>query len=128
MEIASGLEELDYGAWTGRTLVSLAGDADWQRFNRERGSTRIPDGETMAEVVARATGAVAEMHASHPGAVVAAVTHGDVIRALLASWAGMPLDHMLRLEIAPGSATAVHLSPEPRLLVVNWLPELGAAL
>jgi probable phosphomutase (TIGR03848 family) len=128
IEIASGLQELDYGAWTGRTLESLAGDPIWQRFNRERAMTRIPDGETMEEVVERAVKSVSDMRAAHPGALLAAVTHGDVIRALLTSWAGMPLDHMLRLEIAPASVSAVRFSPQPRVLTVNWLPELGDTL
>jgi probable phosphoglycerate mutase len=128
VRVAAELAELDYGDWTGRTLASLADDAEWQRFNRERGSTRIPGGETMAEIVTRAAGAVSEIRARHPDAIVAAFTHGDVIRALLASWAGMPLDHMLRLEVAPGSTTAVRLSPEPQLLMLNWLADLSAAL
>jgi probable phosphomutase (TIGR03848 family) len=128
VRITSGLQELEYGAWTGRTLDSLAGDRVWQQFNSRRGATRIPGGETMEEVVERAAKAVADMTAEHPGALVAAVTHGDVIRALLASWAGMPLDHMLRLEVAPCSVSAVGFAPEPRILTVNWLPNLGAAI
>jgi len=119
-----GLEELNYGEWTGRTLESLAGDPVWQQFNRERGATRIPGGETMDEVVERAAGAVAGMVARHSGALVAAVTHGDVIRALLAHWAGMPLDRMLRLEVGPGSVSAVRFSPDPQIVTVNWLPRL----
>lgn len=128
VRIASGLEELDYGAWTGRSLDSLAGDPVWRRFNLERGATRIPDGETMGEVVERAENAVGEMMAAHPEALLAAVTHGDLIRALLASWAGMPLDHMLRIDIAPGSVSAVRLFPEPHLLTVNWLADPGEVL
>jgi probable phosphomutase (TIGR03848 family) len=128
LRITSGLEELDYGDWTGRTLESLAGDPVWQRFNRERAATRIPGGETMGEVVARASDSVADMRAEHPGALVAAVTHGDVIRALLASWAGMPLDHLLLLEISPGSASAVRFAPEPQIVTMNWLPDLGAMI
>lgn len=128
VRISPGLEELDYGEWTGRTLESLAGDSTWQRFNQRRATTRIPGGETMEEVAARAASAVSQISAEYPGAIVAAVTHGDVIRALLATWSGMPLDHMLRLEIAPGSASAVRFTPEPHLLVLNWLPALVAAL
>jgi probable phosphomutase (TIGR03848 family) len=128
VKISPGLEELDYGEWTGRTLTSLAGDPAWQQFNVSRAATRIPGGETMAEVVQRAARSVADMGAEYPGTIVAAVTHGDVIRALLATWARMPLDHMLDLEISPGSASAVRFTPEVHLLVVNWLPDLGAAL
>lgn len=120
VEISPALEELDFGAWTGRTIASLAGDPVWQRFNTERGTTRIPGGETMGEVVARATGGVARMAADHRDGLVAVVSHGDVIRALLAHYAGLPLDCMLRLEVSPGSVSAVRLGPDPQLLTVNW--------
>jgi probable phosphomutase (TIGR03848 family) len=128
ISVSADLVELDYGAWTGRSLDSLAGDPVWREYNLRRGATRIPGGETMNEVVARAARALAEILAVHPAGLVAAVTHGDVIRALLASLVGMPLDHMLRLEVAPGSVTAVRLGPPPQLLTVNWVPALGVVL
>jgi probable phosphomutase (TIGR03848 family) len=120
VRMARGLEELDYGSWTGRTLESLVADPVWQRYNTARGTTRIPGGETMEEVVARASAELARMACEHPDAPVAAVTHGDVIRALLAHYAGLALDHMLRLEVAPASVCVVRVSAEPRLLAVNW--------
>jgi probable phosphoglycerate mutase len=120
VEISPALEELDFGAWTGRTIASLADDPVWHRFNAERGRTRIPGGETLEEVVARASEGVARMAADHRDGLVVAVSHGDVIRALLAHYAGLPLDHMLRLEVSPGSVSAVRLGPGPQLLAVNW--------
>jgi broad specificity phosphatase PhoE len=123
VRISPALEELDFGAWTGRTLASLADDADWRRFNTERGTTRIPGGETMDEVVARAADGLTRMAADHGAEPVVAVSHGDVIRALLAHYAGMSLDHMLRLEVAPASVSVVRLGPVPRVLTVNWLPD-----
>jgi probable phosphomutase (TIGR03848 family) len=128
VQLSPGLEELNYGDWTGRALESLRDDPLWQQFNQRRSATRIPNGETMAEVVRRARTAVSGIAAAHHNELVAAVTHGDVIRALLTSWAGMPLDHMLRLEVAPGSVSAIRLSPEFSLLALNWLPDPGAAL
>jgi probable phosphomutase (TIGR03848 family) len=131
VELSPELEELDFGAWTGRTIDSLAGDPHWHRFNTERGTTRIPGGETMGEVVARASGGLARIAADHPDGAVAVVSHGDVIRALVAHYAGLPLDHMLRLEVSPASVSAVRLVPEPQLLTVNWskgaLAEIGAS-
>ncbi len=125
IRISPGLQELDYGEWTGRTLESLADDPVWRRFNSHRSATRIPGGETMDEVVVRASGALEGIAKAHPDAPVAAVTHGDVIRALVAHWSGMPLDWMLRLEVAPGSVSVVQLEPEPRVLALNWRPQLA---
>lgn len=120
----AGLVELDYGEWTGRSLASLADDPIWQEYNLRRGAVRIPAGETMSEVVARATEALAAISTIHPAGLVAAVTHGDVIRGLLACWAGIGLDGMLQLEVAPGSVSVVGLGSPPRLLAVNWMPAL----
>mgnify|MGYP006207762537 CR=1 FL=1 len=46
---------------------------------------------------ARAVGALDELRQRHPDAVVAAVSHGDVIRSLLVYYFGAPLDFLQRL-------------------------------
>ena len=51
--VSPGLVELDYGAWTGRSIASLADDPVWRDYNTRRVATRIPGGETMDEVAAR---------------------------------------------------------------------------
>jgi hypothetical protein len=45
VEVARGLDELDFGDWTGRSLDSLEPEPLWQAFNAARGDTRIPGGE-----------------------------------------------------------------------------------
>src|SRR3954469_22404129 len=47
--IAEGLDEVDFGAWSGRSFAELDGDPDWQIWNEARGSARAPGGETMEE-------------------------------------------------------------------------------
>jgi probable phosphoglycerate mutase len=37
------------------------------------------------------------------------VSHGDPIRAALCHWLGIPLDFMVRFEVAPGSVSIVNL-------------------
>ncbi|HYC31470.1 MAG TPA: histidine phosphatase family protein [Gemmatimonadales bacterium] len=121
---APGLVELDYGEWTGRSLAELASDPRWVSFNQHRERTRIPGGETMSEVVERASVAVEEIRLASGAGTTAAVTHGDVIRGLLARWLGMSLDHLFRLEVDPGSVSAVELAggAHPRVRTVNWRP------
>jgi probable phosphomutase (TIGR03848 family) len=118
-----GLIELDFGDWTGKTLDELSDDPRWGAFNARRGATRIPGGETMGETVARTRTAVADLRLAHGGRQVVAVSHGDVIRGLLADVLGLPLDHLFRLEVAPASVSAVDLAGHPaRLLTLNWRP------
>jgi len=117
---ADELTELDCGGWTGRSFAELAADRRWQRFNTFRSGTRIPAGELIAEVQARAVAFLHRLGEEFPGDSVALVTHGDVIKAALAYWLGMPLDFILRLQVSPASVSAVALGEDgPSVLYVN---------
>lgn len=112
--------ELDFGAWTGRDLAALDDDEHWRRWNRFRAGTRAPGGELMLEAQARAVAALAGLAERHPEDVVAVVSHADVLRAVLAHYLGMSLDHLLRLEIAPASVSALELGPwGARVVLLN---------
>jgi probable phosphomutase (TIGR03848 family) len=107
--LRDALLELQFGEWTGTSFTELQRDPRWQRFNLFRSGTRIPDGETMLEAQARSVAVLLELRARHPGERVLIVTHGDVIRALVAYVLGMPLDFYNRLEIAPASICEIEL-------------------
>jgi probable phosphomutase (TIGR03848 family) len=119
---APGLNELDFGDWTGRALADLEGNQDWIAFNSFRSGTRIPGGETMTEVLARALREIDHARRAHPdaGHLVAIVSHGDVLRALLAHYLGISLDLFQRLELDPASVSIVVLDCYgPRVTRVN---------
>lgn len=120
VETVPALDEIDFGAWTGRRFDELAPDPLWQRWNAWRTGTRPPDGEEMAAVQARMAGHMAREWERRPGATIVMVGHGDPIRAALAFWLGLPLDLFHRLEIAPASLSRVELGQSgPRILSVN---------
>jgi probable phosphomutase (TIGR03848 family) len=124
LAVAGGLDELDFGDWTGRTLDSLEPEPLWQAFNAARGATRIPGGELMAEAVDRAMAELVRIREERPNGLVAAVSHGDIIRGVLLHCLGVSLDHVHRLEVAPASVSVVRLyDPAPQVLAVNWTPE-----
>jgi broad specificity phosphatase PhoE len=110
LRIDERLAEIDYGDWTGRTLDDLRHDHAWGRFNSLRSVSRVPSGELMLEVQARAVSAAEAIREEHPDGTCAVVSHGDVIRGLVAHFAGIPLDLFLRLEIAPASVSVVTIS------------------
>jgi broad specificity phosphatase PhoE len=114
------LSEIHFGAWTGKTFEELAGDEHWRRFNEFRSGTSIPEGESMLQVQARAVRALLLLRARHPDQTLLLVTHGDVIKAVVMYFLGMPIDFCHRLELSPASLTQLEvLSHGARLLSCN---------
>jgi ribonuclease H / adenosylcobalamin/alpha-ribazole phosphatase len=110
--VHDGLDEVDFGRWSGLAFSELDGDPDWERWNAQRGSARTAGGESMVEAVERARGALGRIAADHPGRTIAAVTHCDIIRGVIASYLGLPLDNMLRFDIDPASVSRLALGPD----------------
>lgn len=128
--VEDGLGECRYGAWTGRPIAELAQDPLWRLVQDRPSGARFPDspeyaGESLAEMAARAVEAVrrldAEVDAEHgPQALWLAVSHGDVIKAILADALAVHLDDFQRLQVDPGSVSAIrHADGRVRVLRVN---------
>jgi broad specificity phosphatase PhoE len=114
------LLELHFGDWTMQSFAALAADPRWLPFNTFRSGTRIPGGELMLETQARVVRWMLELRDLHPQDQLALVTHGDVIRAALSYFLGMPLDLYARLEISPASFSEVELGRDfVRVLGMN---------
>jgi probable phosphoglycerate mutase len=107
--VTGGLDEIDFGDWTGKQFSDLEGDEDWQRWNEARGNARTPGGESMSEAVGRARAALETIAAEHDGQTAVAVTHCDIIRGVLAHYLGMPLDNLLRFDVDPASISTLEL-------------------
>lgn len=104
-----GLDEIDFGAWTGAAFGVLDGDPAWDAWNRFRGFAPTPGGETMAAAQARALGAVARARAAVPDGEAVLAGHSDVLKAVLAHFLGTPLDLLHRIELAPASRSVLVL-------------------
>ncbi|SRR5581483_6415829 len=112
--------EIRFGEWTGRTLKELSAEPLWNLFNTYRSSTRPPDGEMMIEVQTRVVSELEQLRSTHPGQSVAIFSHGDVIKAALIHYAGIPIDLCHRIEISPASITTIALHDYgPQILAVN---------
>jgi probable phosphomutase (TIGR03848 family) len=124
------LGEARYGSWTGRKLADLAKEDLWRVVQDQPSAVRFPDGdeypgESMAQMQSRALDAVrsldAEVEKAHGAdAVWVAVSHGDVIKAVLADAAGAHLDQFQRIQVDPASVSVVrYTSRRPFLLRSN---------
>jgi probable phosphomutase (TIGR03848 family) len=110
--IDDDLTECDYGQWTGRKLSELATEDLWPRVQSHPSAVVFPGGESMAGMQARAVAAIrrrdAAIEAEHgPGAVWVAVSHGDVIKSILADALGTHLDLFQRIDVGPASVSIV---------------------
>jgi len=120
-----GLIECDYGSWTGHELKTLAKEPMWRTVQVHPSAAVFPDGESMADMSARAVAAArrwdARVEAEHgPDAVWVAVSHGDVIKAILADALGIHLDGFQRINVDPASLSVVrYTSVRPFVMSMN---------
>ena len=116
------LTECGYGDWTGRSLKDLAKDPLWQVVQGQPSAVEFPGGESMRAMQARALEAIRHYDAvvtesyGH-GALWVAVSHGDVIKAILADAAGSHLDSFQRIVVDPGSVSVVSYTPQRPFVV-----------
>jgi probable phosphomutase (TIGR03848 family) len=119
--------ELNFGDWTGHRLDDLAGDAQWHRFNAMRSMARIPGGEMMIEAQARMIAALERLRLAHGDETVAIISHGDIIKAAVAHFLGVPLDLFQRIEVSPASISVVVVEAlAVRVLMVNHRVDMMA--
>lgn len=129
LRIERGLNECDFGEWTGKRISPLTRRPEWRIIQRHPSWFRFPGGESFMEMQTRIVGALARLAQAHRGATVVAVSHGDPIKAAVAHALGTHLDLFQRIVIAPASITAVAYRPEgPAVLTVNSLGDDLAGL
>lgn len=117
---SEALTDVDFGEWTGKTLMELRDLPEFRRFNTHRSTTRPPGGEHTLQVQERMVTHLAHLALKHPNQTVLVVSHADPIRAALAYFLGMPIDFMCRVEVDPGSISRLELSGSfARALSIN---------
>ena len=115
-----GLNECDFGDWTGRELADLRRLAAWQQVQHTPSGFRFPGGESFAEMQTRVCGTLGELAARHRGGAIVAVSHADCIKAAAAQAVGTPLDLFQRIVVSPCSITVIaYGAGSPLVLTVN---------
>ena len=112
--------EVRYGDWQGKSLGQLKKRKEWAIVQMAPSVMRFPNGESLREMQSRAVAGVERIVAAHPTGNVAVFSHGDVIKAIVAHFVGMPLDSFQRLIVAPASVTVLGMGRfGARLLRLN---------
>jgi probable phosphomutase (TIGR03848 family) len=121
VETDDRLGECRYGDWTGQELKKLVKDPLWKVVQAHPSAATFPGGEALRDTQARAVAAVRD-HNSRlaEDATWIAVSHGDVIKAVVADALGMHLDLFQRIQVDPCSLTVVRYTTlRPFLLRLN---------
>jgi probable phosphoglycerate mutase len=119
------LGEIEFADWTGQHLKTLREDEStrWHGVQHHPSGTRFPGegGETLYEAQARAVAGIEGLKATHAAhEVVAVVSHADVIKAVVAHYAGVHLDLFQRLVVSTASLSIIRFAPDrPFLLLFN---------
>ncbi|MBA4808512.1 histidine phosphatase family protein [Brevundimonas sp.] len=122
LEEEQALNEIDFGDWTGRAFTELDPLPEWRRWNAQRDQARAPNGESMLEVQTRLSRWLETLWATEAG-TVAAVSHADVIKSVVALVLGLSIGRHDRFEVSPGSITTVEASADGlKLLRLNEVP------
>lgn len=113
--------ECQYGDWTGRRLVELGEEPLWSSVQAHPSSVTFPGGESMIAMQHRAVSAVRDWNERlGDEAVYAMVSHGDVIKAILADALGMHLDAFQRIQADPCSLSVIRYTPlRPFVVMMN---------
>jgi probable phosphomutase (TIGR03848 family) len=115
------LGECKYGDWTGQELKKLAKDPLWKVVQAHPSAAAFPGGEALRDTQARAVDAVRAHNAAvGDDATWLAVSHGDVIKAIVADALGVHLDMFQRIQIDPCSLTVIRYTTlRPFVVRVN---------
>ncbi|HWJ66805.1 MAG TPA: MSMEG_4193 family putative phosphomutase [Nocardioides sp.] len=132
------LAECDYGDWQGQSIKELLKDPLWRTVQQQPSAVTFPGGESMVAMQHRAVDAVRRIDAAvtaadGPDAVWVAVSHGDIIKSVLADALGLHLDLFQRINVDPASISVVRYTPDrPYVLASNthdgdlsWLRRSG---
>ncbi|NVZ50967.1 alpha-ribazole phosphatase family protein [Pseudomonas sp. B6002] len=98
------LQELHFGAWEGQSAAALMEiDAEGLGlFWADPYGFTPPDGEPVRDFSHRVLGAVARLHQAYAGQRVLLISHGGVMRLLLAQARGLPREQLLNVEVGHG--------------------------
>jgi len=111
------LQELHFGAWEGQSAAALM-ETDAEAlglFWADPYSFTPPQGEPVSDFAARVLGAVARLHQAYAGERVLLISHGGVMRLLLAQARGLPREQLLNVEVAHAALFALSVEADGAL-------------
>ncbi|MBJ7374471.1 histidine phosphatase family protein [Pseudomonas koreensis] len=111
------LQELHFGAWEGQSAAALM-ETDAEAlglFWADPYGFTPPQGEPVSAFSARVLAAVGRLHAAYAGERILLVSHGGVMRLLLAQARELPREQLLNVEVGHGALFALTVAADGAL-------------
>ncbi|MCI9876586.1 histidine phosphatase family protein [Pseudomonas koreensis] len=111
------LQELHFGAWEGQSAAALM-ETDAEAlglFWADPYGFTPPQGEPVSAFSARVLAAVGRLHAAYAGERILLVSHGGVMRLLLAQARELPREQLLNVEVGHGALLALTVAADGAL-------------
>ena len=114
VSLEPALQELHFGAWEGQSAAALMEtDAEGLGlFWADPYAFTPPQGEPVSAFSERVLGAVSRLHQAYAGQRVLLVSHGGVMRLLLARARGMPREQLLNVEVGHGALFSLQVGAD----------------
>ena len=120
------LREVGYGDWEGQTFQAIRGGPTFQLVMNDPINAVFPNGESLVGVQQRSIRVVESIRQGTATDVVVLVSHGDVIRMLVAHYLGMTFNDYRRITIDNGAISVIELFENwIRVKAVNFVPQVG---
>ncbi len=109
------IQEMNYGQWNGKDLKTLSKKRDWQRIQSAPSKFTFPDGESFNQLRRRVTLFLSQVERKDGPILV--VSHGDVIKMILASVLDLPTDKFQNFVIEPASISIVQYESKSKTII-----------
>ena len=113
------LKELHFGDWEMQTWDSILREI-FDEWAHNYANLAPPNGETFSQLQQRGVSFLEDALQKHSGGNIVVVTHGGMIRALIAHVLNMPLKGLFRFTIDHGSVTQLEFGESvPKVHFIN---------
>lgn len=128
LQIDENWAEIDYGDWDGMPLAEwrVAAASQFKAFRNDLTALQPPNGEAYTDFRDRVLSAWERLMTLPNGSHVLLVTHGGVMRVILPTVLGMPLNASFPLHIPFATISRIQLTVGPRSASATLLFHNGA--
>ena len=120
------LREVGYGDWEGQTFQAIRSSPAFHLALNDPINAIFPNGESLVSVQQRSVRVVEIIRQGAAKDVVVLVSHGDVIRMLVAHYLGITFNDYRRITIDNGAISVIELFENwIRVKAINFVPQVG---